>query len=95
MARKNRNDETERLEEQVRELKSIIRSLEKRLKKVDRSYRREEEVQLEPEPVHKSEKCSKCEEGSMSTIVLSNNKTFKKCSNCGERTKAEKTKETV
>ena len=88
-------EEIDRLNDEIRTLKAINRSLLRRLKKVDREYHKAlEEDQEEPvvvKPKLSIPKCPECSEGEL--IVTKNegiNRQWKKCNNCRYRTPAEK-----
>ena len=93
MAKKKNEDEIDRLEEQIRELKSINRSLMKRLKKVDRHYKdvineREEDSDTEKERTKRT--CSHCERGELTEVNLLG-RVFERCTVCDWRSKTKKT----
>lgn len=71
------------LEKQVREQKSVIRHLQKQLKKLSRGYRKHrlEEVEPEPEPI-----CPDCGKGVISEFNILG-RVFKTCKVCGFREK--------
>jgi len=88
-------EEIDRLQSEIRDLKAINRSLLRRLKKVDREYHKAlEEDQEEPvvtKPVLALPKCPHCHDGTL--VVVKNldiNRQWKKCSHCRYRTPAEK-----
>lgn len=89
MAKKD--EDVSRLEKQVRELKSTIRTLEKRLKRIDKDFRVEmEEAQKERhyedavEVAPKSKKCPECTRGNVIETNL-RGRIFYRCSidDCG------------
>lgn len=94
MGRRNKNDEVERLEQEVRELKAVNRSLQKRIKKLDRGYREEEDNSKKPKrevPADKEEPvgraCPECHTGTeVERIVL--DRRWLECTKCDRRTKA-------
>jgi hypothetical protein len=91
MGRRNKDDEVQRLEQTVRDQKAIIRSLQKRLKKLNRGYKRERDTDKKPkekeEPELPAKKlCPDCGKGEeIERIVL--NKRWLECSICDRRTK--------
>lgn len=92
MAKKKTEDEVTRLEEQIRELKSVNRSLMKRLKKVDRHYKdvineRDEET---PEKEGTKRTCPHCERGDVTEVDLLG-RVFERCTVCDWRSKTKKT----
>jgi formamidopyrimidine-DNA glycosylase len=82
----------ERLERQVRELKSINKTLLRRVKKLNKGYYKfldeEERAQEEPiEPVvnkNADKDCWDC--GGLLKVVLVHNRRFRLCQDCGKRT---------
>lgn len=94
--KKSSEDDTiERLEKEIRELKTINRSLLRRLKKVDKNYSKaleEEENAIddvyEPPKVYKKY-CDQCGKGSVEEVVVAGRK-FVRCGLCGYRSRAEK-----
>lgn len=94
-ARNSEEEEIERLQQEIRDLKAINRSLLRRLKKVDRDYHKAlEEDQEEPiviKPSLSFPKCPQCEEGKLIIVKNENiSRQWKKCDNCKYRTPAEK-----
>lgn len=93
MAKKKDDSEIDRLEQQVRELKSLNRSLMKRLKKVDRHYkevvneREEEDAGSEKERTKRT--CSNCERGELTEVNLLG-RVFERCTVCDWRSKTKK-----
>lgn len=91
-------DKVEQLERENRELKSINRSLLKRLKKVDKGgskhERRKKDEQLYIETQDDEEdntfNCPQCSRGNLNKVSVAG-RTFFKCLICEYRTKAEKT----
>ncbi len=74
----SKNKDIDSLEIKIRELKSIIRSLQKKLKKASKGYRKHliEEVDLDDR-----ELCPNCAKGEIRhTIIL--NRVFSSCSQC-------------
>ena len=99
MARKRKDDEDEisRLEKEIRELKSLNRSLLRRLRKVDKGfgeyakeidYGKEEEKQ-KPITTVKRPLCGSCGRSELTDITIAG-RCFKRCEVCGWRSKAEK-----
>lgn len=96
--KKSSEDDTiERLEKEIRELKTINRSLLRRLKKVDKNYSKEieesyeEKTQQEPmshAKVYKSY-CTECAKGTLEEVTVAGRK-FIRCELCGFRSKAQK-----
>ena len=89
--KRTQDDEVDRLQQEVRELKSLNRSLLKRLKKVDRFYHEsleQEEAVVEAKPVYTTPpKCPKCGIGKMLAVTVVG-RSFTRCEDCGHRTKA-------
>lgn len=83
------DDEVERLQKEVRELKSLNRSLMKRLKKIDREYAEEiekansERAQSEDVPSVQTRRslCGHCGKGNIVTVDIVGRK-FQKCDTC-------------
>ena len=102
MAKKNRDDYTESLEREVKDLKALNRSLMRRLKKLDRNFkaieeltdseRHEDDKEVAKEEQIKATRCPKCHDGRLNDVTFMN-RTFKRCSQCTFRTKATITKE--
>lgn len=102
---RQKKDEVAILEQQIRELKSVNRSLLRRLKKVDRNFKEElenEKREVEKETENESEgklfdgsrttsKCRNCERGELHQVNICGRK-FSRCETCGWRSKTEKTK---
>jgi len=95
--KKSSEDDTiERLEKEIRELKTINRSLLRRLKKVDKNYSKSVEELIE-EPVYEQPKlekqykkyCTECAKGVIQEVIVAGRK-FIRCDLCGHRSKAEK-----
>jgi len=101
MARKNKDDEDEisRLEKEIRELKSINRSLLRRLRKIDKGfndyvketeYVKEEEIsRTKPNSTARRSICGSCGRSELTDITIAG-RCFKRCETCGWRSKAEK-----
>ncbi len=75
VARKSRDEYTEMLEKQVRELKSTNRQLTKRLRKIDKQFRvslelEEEEQRKAPKKEKQPPDCPKCLKGYLVSIDL-------------------------
>lgn len=90
--KKKEDDYITRLEKEIRELKSINRSLMKRLKKLDRNFKKVEDLEEELIEIYKNEehkpKVQKCPECAKGTIIETNLgvRILKKCSeSCGWR----------
>lgn len=88
---KEDQDEVERLSKENRELKSINRTLMKRLKKVDREYTPEvteddNDTAIPVAPVYN--KCPECNT-SLSVIKIAG-RMFERCNECNYRTKAKR-----
>lgn len=92
MAKKNKDDEVTRLEKEIRELKSLNRSLMKRLKKVDKGYKEalEKEPEFDEAPFipAKPKTCPECSQP-VAIINIAGRK-IEKCTHCTWRTKAVK-----
>ena len=92
MAKKKDDSEIDRLEQQIRELKSINRSLMKRLRKVDRHYKEiinepEEDNTIEDKATKRS--CPQCTRGEIAEVNLLG-RIFERCSVCDWRSKTKK-----
>lgn len=100
--RKNQSDEDEidKLEKEIRELKSINRSLLRRLRKIDKGfneyvketeYVKEEEEPVRPKNTGTSRRpiCGSCGRSELTEIAIAG-RFFKRCDFCGWRSKAEK-----
>ena len=86
-------DRIEELEEEIKQLKVTNNSLRRRLKKLDNSFR-EDEYLNEDEIEKKYERltqynCPDCKKNSMEEIEIAG-RMFRKCVDCGKRTKAKK-----
>lgn len=84
-------DLIERLEQENRELKSIKRSLEKRLKKLSRGYKAYLDKDLEEEPLIKAPKeevkhCWNCSTRTLEVKIVLNRR-WRQCTSCDKRTK--------
>lgn len=85
-------DHTEKLELEIRELKALNRTLMKRLKKVDRDFRKIEDLEAELEDYHKQEDftpkkkvCPSCTRGAIIEVDLGT-RTLRRCElACGWR----------
>lgn len=85
-------DLIERLEQENRELKSIKRSLEKRVKKLSRGYRKF----LDADPLEEDNKevqiqtkmCYDCKVGEYKLHIIANRR-WRACTNCDKRGKVE------
>ena len=86
-------DKIEQLEAELRLVKKVNMSLIRRLRKVDGKFNEDE--YLEESDIKKKyegqEKymCSGCKKYSMEEVEVADRR-FKRCDNCGKRTKAEK-----
>jgi hypothetical protein len=96
MSRKKSEDQDkiESLEEQIRNLKSIIKSLVRKLKKIDKKFvyneLQETETSSKFEDIKKKLKqCPYCKQISIEEFQVAGRK-IGKCTSCGKRTKAEK-----
>lgn len=87
------DDEIEKLQKEIRELKSINRALLKRLKKLDRNYEesldREEETKYKEHVVHKNPACHHCGKGQLIDVDLAG-RIFQRCDTCDFRSKTRK-----
>lgn len=98
--KKRESDELEQLRNENRELKSIVRSLTKQLKKVSKGSFRlsaleemvEEHGFQEEKRQERKHRCAECS-GELEQIKVVGRE-FHRCKNCGWRSKANKTKET-
>jgi len=92
MAKKKDDSEIDRLEQQVRELKSINRSLMKRLRKVDRHYKEvinEPEEDRGPQEERGKRTCLHCSRGEITEVNLLG-RVFERCTVCDWRSKTKK-----
>jgi hypothetical protein len=101
MGRRRKDDEIERLEQEVRDLKAVNRSLLKRLKKLNRGYRKErgEEKNKGKKPPRQHDtreeetdlpprrKCPDCETGEVLEVIVLDRR-WEECTLCFRRTKA-------
>lgn len=100
MAKKRKEeDEVERLEKEIRELKTINRSLLKRLRKVDKGFDefikdKSEDKNPKLHEKYEEEKkhpdCPDCRKGFIVKVNIAG-RIFNRCDLCGWRTKTEKT----
>jgi len=98
MARKRKDDEEEiiKLEKEIRELKSINRSLLRRLRKIDKGFHEfvkeseDEKEEKQPEPATpRKQPCGSCGRYELTDVTIAG-RYFKRCEGCGWRSKAEK-----
>lgn len=90
--KKKEIDHVERLEKEIRELKSINRALMKRLKKLDRDFRKIEDLEEELVSIYQNEDhapkknvCPECSKGKVEEVNLGA-RVMRKCeNNCGYR----------
>lgn len=84
-------DAVEELEKRVRELKAENRALRRRLRKVDKGYKRsgrdDPDEDYVDEPAY--EMCEECGKGTIESIVVAG-RSFRRCGVCGWRSKAQK-----
>lgn len=93
MSRKRNNEDelVENLEQEVKELKSIVRHLQKELKKSNKAYKETKYiVDDEPNKAVLSKTCPECFRGHLKEVVLGSVRMFIKCSDCDYRTKTVK-----
>lgn len=86
-------DKIEELEAELERLDRCNKALMRRLKKLDNKfdedeYLREDQIQRKYEKLNEYV-CPYCKKKTMEEIKILN-RTFRKCENCGKRTKAEK-----
>lgn len=89
MTKKHKREEdiVGRLEKENRELKALVRSLQRRLKKVDKEYKTEleesnkERYLKEDAPELPDNKCTHCERGNIIETVISKWR-FLRCNTC-------------
>jgi hypothetical protein len=99
---RQKKDEVSILEQQIRELKALNRSLLRRLKKVDRNFK--EELENEKREVEKSlqeeanelnhepkQRCTHCGKGTITQVDILGRK-FSRCDTCDWRSKSNKTR---
>lgn len=89
--RKNRDDESFRLQEENRQLKNLNRSLLKQLKKANKGINRIDLETIEPDYEEKQEStkektCSNCGKGTLSQTKV-RHLTFETCNLCEYRNK--------
>lgn len=86
-------DKIEELEEEIKSLKATNSALRRRLKKLDGSFSEDDfldEAQIQKKYEAANEySCPSCKKMSMEEIEVAN-RTFRRCVNCGKRTKAKK-----
>tara|TARA_R110000868_G_scaffold66014_14_gene197067 strand:- start:2821 stop:3135 length:315 start_codon:yes stop_codon:yes gene_type:complete len=102
LAKKNKDDYTESLERDIKQLKALNRQLMRRLKKLDRNFkaieeltdseRYEDDKEVAKEEAKAATRCPKCLQGRLVSVTFMN-RTLNKCSQCDYRTKAEITKD--
>jgi hypothetical protein len=86
-------DKIEQLEAENEQLKATVNSLRRRLKKVDSKFN--EDDFLEDDQIKKKYEylkqytCPECKKKTMEDVEITG-RVFRKCTNCGKRTKAEK-----
>lgn len=82
-------DEVERLEKQIRELKATNRSLERRLKKLNKGYYKiRDEGKIEEKDIPKEVKiCYSCRVGHLQLIDLGS-RYYRQCNECKYHTKS-------
>lgn len=93
-------DDVDRLRQENRQLKSIVRSLTKQLKKASKGVHRLsdlEEMMEHDSPEEKKEikghGCPTCKQGKLERVKIVGRE-FDRCRECGWRSKAQKTQET-
>lgn len=86
-------DRIEELEAEIEELRSTNKALIRRLRKIDSKFVEDDyldETEVEKKYEHlKQYICPYCKKQSMEEVEIAG-RTFKRCDNCGKRTKAEK-----
>ena len=86
-------DKIEQLEAENEQLKTTINSLRRRLKKVDSKFQEDEYLnddQIEKKYEYvKQYTCPSCKKKTMEDVEIAG-RMFRRCDNCGKRTKAEK-----
>jgi predicted RNase H-like nuclease (RuvC/YqgF family) len=87
-------DKIEQLESELEELKTTNNALRRRLRKIDSKFN--EDDYLEDDQIEKKYErlkqytCPYCKKLTMEEVEIAG-RFFKRCDNCGKRTKAEKT----
>lgn len=84
---KEKHDEIERLEAEIRQLKQTNRSLLKRLKKVDKGYRKakaDREQGISKEDLDEGFDCVSCGKGYKQDVIIGPRRIVT-CSNCDHR----------
>ena len=94
MSRKRKNEELSEVEKLTRDnksLRTINKSLMRKIKELDKQYVPEftEEINKELEATMQKDVCSECGKGFITEVVLGPRK-FKKCSVCAFRGKTER-----
>ena len=86
-------DKIEQLEAEIEQLKSTNNTLRRRLRKIDSSFDEDEylnENQIEKKYERLNQyTCPECKKKTMEEVELAG-RIFRKCMNCGKRTKAQK-----
>ncbi len=90
--RNNEDNAIEELEQEIKRLKSIIRHLEKEIKKSNKKYRAPKIVEEEEQPYDEVKSCPLCIRGQLRQVVLGELRTFMTCSDCNYRSKTMKIK---
>lgn len=90
-------DKIEQLEDQIRTLKAINKSLVRRLKKIDKKFTYHEFDETDLQSKFKTEEipvklflCEFCRKNEVEEFEIVGRK-IRKCNSCGKRTKAQKT----
>lgn len=87
--KRQKDDYVEQLEKEVRELKSIVRSLQKKLKRVDKGFKIEHESKEDTRTIPNKIYCPECSKDELKTIDIAGRK-FERCETCGYRNRARK-----
>lgn len=89
---KNRTDEIEQLETEIKTYKSLVRQLRRQLKNLKKDIQTrpepEEVSDIVNTPARRTARCPECD-GKMEKVKLPNRE-FEKCEQCGWRTKTKK-----
>lgn len=86
MGKKKEQDRLEELEKENRELKSMVRGLQRRLRKIDKHYKDTEIVDIHEDSEKKftPKKCEACGKGEIQTVDIVG-RMFEKCTTCDYR----------
>ena len=86
---KRKDDEVDRLEQKIRELKSENRSLQKRLKKLNKGYyklRDQDKIEEDDIPIE-VKRCWDCNGEGEYRLIEIHRRRWRQCQNCGKKGK--------